>query len=176
MVDEDAERVIALARGERQVLSVLYARHAPVMLSLARRMLSSSREAEDVVHDVFVEAWEHAGDFDPTRGSVRQWLLVRVRSRALDRLRAGGRAVDAEVLARSQAPGPDEALDALRARRALADLPGDQVQVLHMAYFRGLSATDIAQELGIPIGTVKSRLAAGMSRLRSALRSEEAAP
>lgn len=167
MTDEDATLVIALARGDRSALTVLYHRHAPGMAALARRMLSSGREAEDVVHDAFVEAWEHAGDFDPARGSVRQWLLVRVRSRCLDRLRAAGRRAPADAEPDADQSSPETALDARRARRALAGLPQEQVHVLELAYFGGLSASDIARQLEIPVGTVKSRLAAGLSRLRA---------
>jgi RNA polymerase sigma-70 factor (ECF subfamily) len=170
MAGEDAELVYALARGERSALAALYQRHASIMLALARRMLSSARESEDLVHDVFVEAWEHAGDYDPTRGSVRQWLLVRLRSRAVDRLRSATRTTSEPAVPIAEPTGPDVLLDAHRARRALADLPREQIQVLELAYFKDLSASAIAAELGIPEGTVKSRLAAGLSRLRASFR------
>lgn len=178
MTDEDAPLVIALARGERSALTELYRRHAHGMAALARRILSSMREAEDIVHDVFVEAWEHAGDFDPARGSVRQWLLLRVRCRSLDRLRALGRRAPADGTDDAHRPSPETAMDARRARRALADLPPEQVQVLELSYFGGLSVGDIARELEIPVGTVKSRLAAGLSRLRASFQPaiEEAIP
>lgn len=169
-IDDDAAAVAAMARGDTDGLAALYARYAAIMLATARRILGDPRGAEDVVHDVFLEAWRQAATYDPTRGSVRTWLLVRLRSRALDRCRAA-------VLRRTVGDLPDaaddedasELPDHQRLRIVLRSLPADQRAVLEHAYFSGLSASEIAAELRIPIGTVKSRLGAGLKKLRAAL-------
>lgn len=165
-----------MARGDNGALGVVYDRHCPVLLATARRILGDPREAEDLVHDVLLEAWQKAGDYDRTRGSVRTWLLVRLRSRALDRWRRAGRiriqTMEASTLDQvlpALADDPGQTLDHTRVRRAVDELPEPQRRVLELAYFEGLSSTEIADQLNIPIGTVKSRTAAGLARLRAAM-------
>ncbi|MCB9706745.1 MAG: sigma-70 family RNA polymerase sigma factor [Myxococcales bacterium] len=170
----DATLVAAMARGDQAALAVLYDRHAGLLLGAARRFLGSTAAAEDLVHDVLLEAWRRAASFDPGRGSVRTWLLVRLRSRALDRLRRGqrGRAALAALTATpaTDAVGdPERGSEAARAREALASLPEGHRQVLELAYFGGLTMSEIADALGVPIGTVKSRSAGALSKLRRAL-------
>jgi RNA polymerase sigma-70 factor (ECF subfamily) len=176
--DVDVGLVAAMARGDRAALGALYDLHAPIIMGLAKKMLRDQAAAEDLVHDVFLEAWQHAAEFDAARGSVRAWLVVRTRSRALDRLgRAArdARAVDRVGLdAEGVVPTPgahtaQTAIDAARARGLLADLPEELRTVLDLAYFEGLSATESAERLGIPAGTVKSRLARALDQLRRAL-------
>ena len=172
----DPDLVAAMARGDGQALGVLYDRHAPTLLATGVRILGNQREAEDLVHDVLMEAWQKAGDYDRARGSVRTWLLVRLRSRALDRWRRAGRI---KILAMEErtlddilpapAADPGQSVDHARVRVAVQELPEAQRQVLELAYFEGLSSSEIAERLAIPIGTVKSRTAAGMAKLRSAL-------
>ncbi len=162
----------AMGRGDSDGLSGLYARHAGLMLATARRILGDLRGAEDLVHDVFLEAWRQAHSYDADRGSVRTWLLIRLRSRALDRCRSGQLRRTVPIPAEPRA-APDDAgdpVDHKTLRVVLQALPGEQRLVLEHAYFAGLSATEIATLLGIPIGTVKSRLGAGLKKLRSALR------
>ena len=163
--------------GDRAALGELYDRYGGLMLALARRIMGDARESEDLVHDVFLEAWRQAADFDPARGSVRAWLVLRLRSRALDRRKSAGfsrvDSMDADPTFQVQAEeGEDPALspDREAIRRAIAALPIEQRQVLMLGYFEGLSSSEIAERLGTPIGTVKSRVAAAMTRLRSALR------
>lgn len=176
--DEDTRLMQTAARGDATALSALYDRHAPVLLAVAQRIVGRGREAEDLLHDVFVEAWRHAADYDRARGTVKAWLLLRMRSRALDRKRAEGRSK--VVLAPDgQAPevadaGQDPSLAPDRAvvRRALAALAGDQREVLTLAYFDGLTSSEIATHLGIPIGTVKSRVARALAQLRLLLGEE----
>jgi RNA polymerase sigma-70 factor (ECF subfamily) len=171
--DDDVELVKAIAAGDRDGLAALYDRYAPILLGLALRIIRDRREAEDLLHDVFLEVWRSARDYDLTRGRVRTWLVVRMRSRALDVLksaRVSRRSGDAEVLDRLVAePAAGESPDRQRVRAVLAELTGEQRQVLELAYFDGLSCSEIASQLTIPIGTVKSRLAAGLSRLRQLL-------
>jgi RNA polymerase sigma-70 factor (ECF subfamily) len=171
--EEDVEAIRAIAAGDRKGLAALYDRYAPILLGLAMRMIRDRREAEDLLHDVFLEVWRSARDYDLTRGRVRTWLVVRMRSRALDVLksaRVSRRSGDVEVLERMVAePEPGASPDRERVRRVLTELSGEQRQVLELAYFDGLSCSEIATHLAIPIGTVKSRLAAGLSRLRQLL-------
>ena len=145
--------------------------HAATMLATARRILGDPRGAEDLVHDVFLEAWRQAHTYDPARGTVRTWLLVRLRSRALDRCRANALRRTVGAVPEQAAEGDDlsEAPDRQLLRQGLVGLPSEQRQVLEHAYFAGLSATEIAELLQIPVGTVKSRLGAGLKKLRSAL-------
>src|SRR5262245_29015389 len=88
--EDDVSLIQAVATGDRRGLGGLYDRYAPVLMALGIRMLGARREAEDLVHDVFLEVWRQAHDYDPRRGSVRTWLLMRARSRALDRRKAAG--------------------------------------------------------------------------------------
>lgn len=175
MAEDDAEidaaLVAAMADGDRGAMATLYTRHASVLLGLAIRIVRERREAEDLLHDVFLEAWRSAKDFDPKRGRVRTWLAIRMRSRALDlqkSARVSRNAGDGglELLVdESEAASPDCA----RVRAALASLGDDQRRVIELAYFEGLSCTEIAERIAIPVGTVKSRVAAGLERLRAGL-------
>ena len=176
----DAHLLVASARGDGIALGQLYDRHAPAMLGVASRILRGRQDAEDLVHDVFVEAWQKASDYDARRGSVRSWLLVRVRSRGIDRLRSIEAARRAAMIPpgaeedRSEPPrwdGPDRE----RARAALAALPEDQRRLVELGYYEGLSCAEMAQRVGIPIGTVKSRLAAAVAKLRQSLAAAECA-
>jgi len=173
--DRDVELVVAAAGGDRGALAQLYDRYAALLLGVAQRILGSPREAEDLVHDVFLEAWKQAGHYDASRGSVRTWLLMRLRSRALDRKKAAAnRAISMEApgeLAEREVSLEDPALapDRTRVRRVLLALPLEQRAVLELAYFEGLSSSEIATRLGTPIGTVKSRVAAALSKLRTEL-------
>lgn len=169
----DAELVARMANGDRAAMSELYARHCSILLGLAVRIVKDRREAEDLLHDVFLEAWRAAKTFDPKRGRVRTWLAIRMRSRALDlqkSARVSRNAGDAglETLIDDGA-SVDRQGDHSRVRAALAELGTDQRRVLELAYFEGLSCTEIAEKISIPVGTVKSRLAAGLDRLRGAL-------
>ncbi|MBL9100564.1 MAG: sigma-70 family RNA polymerase sigma factor [Myxococcales bacterium] len=168
--DADVTAVAAMARGDTEGLAALYGRYAAIMLATARRILGDPRGAEDVVHDVFLEAWRQAVTYDPARGSVRTWLLVRLRSRALDRCRAAAlRRTVAELPETADDDDASELPDHQRLRMVLRALPDEQRAVLEHAYFAGLSASEIAAELRIPIGTVKSRLGAALKKLRAAL-------
>jgi RNA polymerase sigma-70 factor (ECF subfamily) len=168
---EDEALVTAMAAGDRGALATLYERHSPLLLGLALKIVRERREAEDLLHDVFLEAWRSAKDFDPRRGRVRTWLAIRMRSRALDLQKSarvsrntGDGGLDL-VVDESESASPDHR----RVRRALAELGQDQRRVLELAYFEGLSCTEIAERVAIPVGTVKSRIAAGLDRLRSGL-------
>jgi len=167
--EEDVRLVEAIAAGDRAALASLYDRHSGVLFAVARQLLAERAEVEDLVHDVFLEVWKQAHTYDPARANVRRWLLVRLRSRALDRLRSHSFS-RRRSLERDERVAPDDPsgeLDARRVAGLLAELGDDQRAVVTLAYFDGLSSSEIAAELGIPIGTVKSRMAAALQRLRA---------
>ncbi|HXC24909.1 MAG TPA: sigma-70 family RNA polymerase sigma factor [Gemmatimonadaceae bacterium] len=176
---DDAAIVSRMANGDEAALAVLYDRWMQAVYSLAMHLLRDADEAEDVVEETFWQAWQRAATFDATRGTVRSWLLMIGRSRALDRLRARQRQRDEIVKDSDQllsvAADSDPLLDAEGAERrtlvlqALQELPDDQRRALELAYFRGLSQTEVAEFLGEPLGTIKTRMRLGMQKLRNKL-------
>lgn len=175
--ESDVELLRKVAQGDRQALGRLYDRHASAMRALGERIIGRQRELEDLVHDVFLEAWRMSGDYDPGRSSVRTWLFVRMRSRCLDRVRSHDYS-RTDPLPEVEpnhgdsdrgAEATERALDGARVWALLDALPESQRQVLELGYFAGLSFQEIANELGIPLGTVKSRVGAAMLKLRTEL-------
>jgi RNA polymerase sigma-70 factor (ECF subfamily) len=178
----DAELLSAVARGDRQAYAALHHRHAPILLGLVKRILGSRTEAEDVLQEVFLQIWRKAADFDARRGPAFPWLATLARSRALDRLsvldsrrRLAAVRAGRDVVEEAAADPVDEASlaeDARRVRRALDHIPSAQRSVLLLAYFKGLSQSEIARHLGTPLGTVKSNARLGLTKLRDLLRNE----
>lgn len=170
----DAALIVAVAAGDRAALAALYDRYAGALLGLGIRVLRSRREAEDVVHDVFLEVWRRAHTYEPARASVRAWLMLMMRCRALDRRKSHGFALraplerDPRVAPASESPAV--AVDRARVAAAVEALPEAQRAVLLLGYFEGLSSSEMAERLGLPLGTVKSRVAAAMRALRATLR------
>lgn len=168
-----------VAGKDSQALADLYDRFAPTALALAGRILGDRSEAEDVLQIVFTRVWQEAGRYDPAKGSPSSWLLSWVRNGAIDRLRRREALQRATVNSAANAPAPDahhddhghdhSAEERERLAKAVASLPADQRQVIELAYFEGLSQTQIAQRLGEPLGTVKTRVRLGMTKLRQAL-------
>jgi len=174
----DVEVMREVAAGGRDALGELYDRFAPRMIALGQRMLGSRREAEDLVHDVFLEAWRRAALYDPARASVSTWLLMRARSRALDRLRSvrKGLAVEREAMlfgSEQSPPDPARVHDGRAVRHILTALPVEQRAVLELGFFAGYSYAEIAARLAIPVGTVKSRMARALERMRAQLHASE---
>jgi RNA polymerase sigma-70 factor (ECF subfamily) len=167
----DMELISEMARGQQAALGSLYDRHGGLLLGILTRLLKNAEEAEDVLHEVFLEVWEHAADYDPTRGTVRAWLVMRARSRGLDRLRALSRlrTLSADAASLEDAPLPVPT-DTLSVRRALSNLPPELRTLLELGYFEGLSSTEIAAHQRLAIGTVKSRVARALAELREVLR------
>lgn len=172
---DDLAVIREAARGEIKALAALYDRYAGLLLAMAHRMLGDKTVAEDLVQDVFMEVWRRAHAFDPSRGTVRTWLLVRLRSRALDRLRSATHRREVmvdDVAPREAAPtaeDPELSPDRAMVRQVIQQLPEDQRLVIELSYFQGLSSSEIAEQMGSPIGTVKSRTAAALAKLRAAM-------
>lgn len=174
----DAACVRRMADGEPSGLAQLYDRHGRAVYALACRILADPAEAEDVVQDVFAQAWRQAARFDPGRAPVAGWLLMIARTRALDRLRArkvrpGTAGVDEVREPADESPTPEAAAltsdQRTRVREALEALDAAHRTALEMAYYGGLTQVEIARELGEPLGTVKSRMRAALVRMRAAL-------
>ena len=173
---DDAELVAEMARGDAAALGVLYDRHSSQMFALAKRIVVAPSAAEDIVQEVFLEAWKKAGTYDPSRGAVKSWLLLRTRSRSIDFRRAASQARASVVgddfwAEHAAVPGSDVSFapDQAAVRRALAGLPPDQQEALMLGYFEGLSSSEIAARVGSPVGTIKTRVAAALAKLRTAL-------
>jgi RNA polymerase sigma-70 factor, ECF subfamily len=158
-----------IASGDHKALGEVYDLFAGMAYGLALRILRDATEAEDVVQEVFVQAWRQAGRYDPTRGSPEAWLCTIARTRALDRLRRRVSRREEPSEAAPSATGVPRTEEALAVRSALQGLPEDQRRALELAYYEGLTQTEIAHRLGEPLGTIKTRIRSGMIRLREAL-------
>ena len=175
----DEELVRTLEADGPRALGPLYDRHAGMVYGLARAILRDEDEAQDLTQEVFL-LLQRRGRFDPTRGSLGGYLATIARSRALDRLRSRKRRSEIlaehgrQELAATRVPEPPEQLalddDARRTRRALAALPEKHRRVLEMAYYEGLSQSEIAAALETPLGTVKTWSRMGIQAMREALR------
>ena len=173
----DVELLKAVARGDEQALAQLYDSYRLILFGLLVRILNSREEAEDVLQEVFLQVWRRARDFDETRGKPFTWLVTLARSRAIDRLRSlGARDRVAQASVREAAEEvSDAARDTFRSEQralvtsALSQLPEEQKRPLVLAYFEGLTQSEIAAKLGAPLGTVKTRMRAGMIKLRELL-------
>ena len=177
---EDVKSLRLIVSGDQGAAAGLYARHSRPLYSLILRILGDEAEAEDVLQEVFVQAFRQAGRYDAARGAVAAWLLMMARSRAIDRLRTRrtrveGRTGEVQVLNDLPDAQPDAAsvmLDQEQTRLvrdALAELPLLQRVAIELAYYEGLSHTEIAQRLEQPLGTVKTRIRLGLLKLRDVL-------
>jgi RNA polymerase sigma-70 factor (ECF subfamily) len=173
----DSDLLHAIARGDEAALASLYDRYRLILFGLILRILHSRPEAEDVLQDVFIQVWRRARDFDESRGRAFTWLVTLARSRTIDRLRSLNSRQRTANEAVEAAPGSvsDAAEDAFKSeqrevvRNALRELPAEQREALVLAYFEGLTQTEIASRTGSPLGTVKTRMRSGMTKLRAVL-------
>ena len=177
----DSVRLLGeIARGDRDAFGRFYDLHAALVHTFALRILRERGEAEEVVQDVFVQVWRQAETYSTDRGTPEAWLITMTRSRGIDKLRSKRRRDEmvrpadnpdrlSEPAVAESAAGRAEARATLGG--ALADLPAAQRSVLELAYFDGLTQSEIAARLGEPLGTVKTRMRGGLERLRGALES-----
>ena len=168
----DVSLVSAIRSGDENAMALLYDRYSSIVYSVALRVLGDTGAAEDVLQEVFMQLWRNPGVFDSSRGSLGAWLAVIARNRAIDALRKRHPETDiADVIVSVE---PDMAGDAERARvmekvlGALGAMPLAQRSALEMAYFEGLTHTEIAAKTGEPLGTIKTRIRAGLLALRKA--------
>jgi RNA polymerase sigma-70 factor, ECF subfamily len=171
--------MLRIARGDGTGLELLYDRYATTVYSLALRIVRDVSEAEDVTQDVFTQLWNSAARYDAARGPVAAWLSVLARSRALDRLRRRHAAIRPGPGDEAVADIPDPACSvelmaataeqARVAQRALAGLPAEERVALELAYYEGLTQTEIAARTETPLGTVKTRIRNGLRRIRDAM-------
>jgi len=182
----DSALVTRAAGGDERALGELYDRFGGMAFSLACAIVGDHADAEEVVADAFAQIWRSAAGFDPGRGSVTAWIATIVRTRALDLVRARKRRArvlaDAAVVTDEgetlvipptlESPDRGAELTETRAlvQRSLAELPAPQRRVIELAYFGGLSQSEIAEQLSEPLGTVKTRMRSAMEKLRHALR------
>ena len=168
----DLAAVTAMKAGDQGAMAELYDRYSSVVYAVALRVLGDTGAAEDVLQEVFLQLWRNPSAFDSARGSLAAWLAVITRNRAIDALRKRKPETDIEDVIVSVAP--DLASDADRTRVAakirgvLSAMPLPQKNALEMAYFEGLTHSEIATKTGEPLGTIKTRIRAGLLALRKA--------
>ncbi len=179
---EERELVSRLTSGDSDALSQLYDQYSGMLLGLAYKILGRQSDAEEVLQEVFLQVWRQATRYDSKRSSLSTWLVLITRSRSIDRLRSR-RVIDKTVTAAEQEKthqhtSPQGAKDVFKHERRrrldaeLAKLPSEQRQVLEMAFFQGMTQSEIANKTGIPLGTVKTRTLLAMRKLRKALLDE----
>jgi RNA polymerase sigma-70 factor (ECF subfamily) len=181
----DVELHRRLVDGERDAFDELYRRYAGISYGLAQRLTANATLAQDVVHDAFMALWRAPEAYDPERGAFRTYLLALVHHRAVDVIRREERLrARSEKAANLEPVESEDVADAVteesflvvrrqQVREALTELPPDQRRVLEMAYFEGKTQVQIAEELQIPLGTVKTRTFTALRKLRAALEETE---
>jgi RNA polymerase sigma-70 factor (ECF subfamily) len=169
-------------RREPDAFEIVFDRHGGAAYSLAYRIVGDRARAEDITQEAFLSLWRSGARYDRARGSVRTWLLGIVRNRAIDLLRRdvleAPRTAFGEEAAEQRAEGEPTDAEALRreaarqVRGAMKELPADQLRVIQLAYFGGMTHSEIAQMLGIALGTVKGRMRLGLEKIRTQLAEE----
>ena len=174
--DEDLISLVQVR--DARAFATLYDRHSRTAYSLAYRMMGEPQAAQDVLQDALLKVWRNASSYRPERGSVRTWLLSIVHNRGIDQLRslASRRRVQEKVEASASRSQPSEAfaqswanVQREQVREALRSLPEEQLKVLELAYFSGYAQLEIAELLGLPLGTVKGRIRLGLKKMRGLL-------
>jgi RNA polymerase sigma-70 factor, ECF subfamily len=173
----DAQLVTSIARYSEAALAEVYRRHGGAVYGIARRVLISTAEAEDVTQEIFLRLWNDPDRFDSSRGSLRSFLLTQAHGRAVDAVRSLNarhrrEVQEAQRTAASSYDLEHEVWDLAledRVTKALDELPGEERRAIELAYFKGYTYVEVAQSLGQPEGTIKSRIRNGMQRMRVAL-------
>lgn len=177
----EATLLRSVARGDAQAFDQLYTRWSPMLYGLACKILEDPKEAEDALQEGFLHIWHKAGTYDSQRSSPTTWAYMIFRNKAIDRLRARARhGRGMETIAREEpyqaapAADPDESAESNERRQvvkaALESIPPDQREAVSLAYFSGLTQSEIAQRLGAPLGTVKARIRRGLMKLADTLK------
>jgi RNA polymerase sigma-70 factor, ECF subfamily len=166
----DLSLIAALRSGDERAMAALYDRYSGIVYSVALRILGDAAAAEDVLQEVFMQLWRNLGVFDSSRGNLGAWLAVIARNRAIDGRRKRRPETDVEDVIVSVEPDMSGDAERSRAmekvRNALSAMPAAQRSALELAYFEGLSHSEIASKTGEPLGTVKTRIRAGLLALR----------
>jgi RNA polymerase sigma-70 factor, ECF subfamily len=170
---EDAALLVRVEQGEQQAMGLLFDRYSGMVYSVALRVLKDTGQAEDVMQDIFIQIWKKPGAFISGRGSLGAWLVVVARNRAIDALRRRRPtdSVEDVVLSSSTDLAAEAERNTLmeKARGYLSQLPPEQRKSVEMAYFEGLSHSEIAEKTGDPLGTVKTRIRLALITLRKAM-------
>ena len=173
--DHDIQLLADVGNGDKKALSILYDRYASHVLAVTFHILKNKPEAEDLVHDVFIEAWQKALNYDASKGTVRNWLLLRARSRAIDRIRKLARVEtrsdieESEVELSGDKSDISQFQDHQQAHEAINMLSPDHALLIRASYFEDLTYREISKKYEIPEGTVKSRMLAAFKVLRKQL-------
>lgn len=183
-ISEERELLQRIARRDEAALEVLYERYARLLYSVILAMLKHPPDAQDLLQEVFIQIWNNAGSFDPTRGTAYSWLVALTRNRAIDKLRSKSfrEQRQADTSLDGVLEHPDGALTPLDAtvvleragivRTALSQLSTGQREALEMAYFQGYTQSEIAEQLQTPLGTVKTRMRQGLQKLHDILQKQ----
>ena len=170
---DDGALISSLRAGNQSAMAELYDRYSSIVYAVAMRVLGNTAAAEDVLQDIFMQLWRNPGAFDASRGSLAPWLAVIARNRAVDALRKRRPQDDIEDITLSVEPDLASEADRSRVvekvRSVLSEMPGPQRSALEMAYFEGYTHSEIAQKTGEALGTVKTRIRAGLMLLRRAV-------
>lgn len=173
---EDDQMVADFVAGKSSGLEAVYHAFGRLLYSVARNVLANDDDAQDCVHDALMRIWQRSGAYRPERGLLRSYLVVSVRNEALTRLRSAARHAHIEERAARASGEPfayeldvNDPIERARLRRALAELPPEQKSALELAYFGQLTHVQVAQRLGVPLGTTKSRIALALRKLQVAL-------
>lgn len=183
-VQSESHLLDQIAQGKAEALGALYDAHARTLFSLAKRVLVRQEDAEEVVQDVFTYVWSNAARYESGRATVAGWLVMLTRTRAIDKLRARQARPDMQ-LAADPAPALEASVsrsatpeamavskdEAARVGAVLDQLPADQRTLIDLAYFEGLSQSEIAAHTRIPLGTVKTRMRSALQAMRAAISS-----
>ena len=184
MILADEDLISFVQTGDAEAFAMLYDRHSRAAYSLAYRMMGEKQAAEDLAQEAFIKVWRGAGSYRAQKGSVRTWILSIVHNRGIDQLRshASRRRTQEKIEASAASSQPSEAFaetwrntQSEQVREALNTLPKEQLKILELAYFSGYTHVQIAELLGVPLGTVKGRMRAGLKKMRAYFESREAA-
>lgn len=182
--EEEREWMAEVQAGDKKSLGKLYNRYNRILFGMIYKVLRNREESEDLLQEVFVQAWEKAEQYDPTRGTVYSFLVTMTRNKAIDRTRSKAyknsrkddhviNDDDFSLNLSHNSPNPEEDMElherAVKVREALGSLNKKEREVLYISYFHGLSQTEISDKINIPLGTVKYRMRQGMIKLREML-------